>query len=131
MDSELDTILSGIKREESLTEEMIKKLVDKYGTKFLKAQEAIETMSVKKYTFMPSGRVVWIVVGKEKEYFVIPNIYCQCDEFYINVVKRRKSELCYHILAQTIAERIGKYESYEVADSDFIRLNSEWKKEIL
>lgn len=128
MDRDLIEIMSCVS-ENSLNEDLIKKLEDKYGSKCQKAFEALLSMAVKKYKFVPSGRIVWIVVGKEKEYFVIPRIYCQCDEFYINVVIRRKSELCYHILAQAIAEKIGKYESFEVPDSDFIRLNAEWKKE--
>jgi predicted nucleic acid-binding Zn finger protein len=86
-------------------------------------------MAVKKYIFKPSGRIVWIVVGREQEYFLIPEFYCQCDDFYINVVIRRKTTACYHILAQAIAERLGKFENFVASDSDFIRLNSEWKKQ--
>ncbi|MCX8169548.1 MAG: hypothetical protein N3D72_00485 [Candidatus Methanomethyliaceae archaeon] len=112
-----------------LDEFIKKRLEEHYGAKYIKAMEALESFSVKKYVFLPSNRVVWIVVGKKREYFVIPRIYCQCNEFYINVVIKRKSDLCYHILAQAIAERIGKYETYKVSDSDFIRLNTEWKRE--
>lgn len=124
----IEEILSYIERN-GLDEFIKKRLEEIYGTKYIKAIEALESFSVKKYIFLPSNRVVWIVIGKKREYFVIPRIYCQCNEFYINVVIRRKSDLCYHILAQAIAERIGKYETYKVSDSDFIRLNTEWKKE--
>ncbi|MEM3364915.1 MAG: hypothetical protein QXM93_00655 [Candidatus Methanomethyliaceae archaeon] len=129
MDRDLIEIISQLERGKELNNELIKKLEEKYGSKYQKANEALLSMAVKKYRFVPSGRIVWIVVGREKEYFVIPRLYCQCDEFYINVVIRRKSDLCYHLLAQAISEKIGKYESFEVPDSDFIRLNAEWKEE--
>jgi predicted nucleic acid-binding Zn finger protein len=131
MDKDLTEIISRLEEGKELNNELIKKLEEKYGSKYQKAKEALLSMAVKKYRFYPSGRIVWIVVGKEKEYFVIPKLYCQCDEFYINVVIRRKSDLCYHLLAQAISEKIGKYESFDVPDSDFIRLNAEWKKEIV
>ncbi|MDH5806671.1 MAG: hypothetical protein QXW62_02180 [Candidatus Methanomethylicaceae archaeon] len=123
-----EEILTSIEKN-GLDENMKKLLEELYGKKFLKAIKAVNSFSVKKYIFLPSNRIVWIVIGKKREYFVIPRIYCQCNEFYINVVIKRKSDLCYHILAQAIAEKIGKYEAYEVSDSDFIRLNAEWKKE--
>jgi len=100
-----------------------------FGAKFEKAEELVASSAVKKYTFEPSGRVVWIVVGKEQDYTVLPGIYCQCDDFYINVVVKRKTSACYHLLAQLIAERKGMFEQFSVPDSDFIRLNSEWKKQ--
>jgi len=131
MDRELAEIISQLENGKGLNDELIKRLENKYGQKYQKASEALLSMSVKKYTFLPSGRTVWIVVGREREYFVIPGLYCQCDEFYINVVIRRKSDLCYHLLAQAISEKIGKYESFDVPDSDFIRLNAEWKKETM
>lgn len=124
----IEEILTSIEKN-GLNESTKKRFEELYGAKFLKAIEAVDSYSVKKYVFLPSNRTVWIVIGKKREYFVIPKLYCQCNEFYINVVIRRKSDLCYHILAQAIAEKIGKYETYKVPDSDFIRLNEEWKKE--
>lgn len=124
----IEEILTSIEKN-GLDESAKKKLEELYGVKFLKAMEAVDSYSVKKYAFLPSNRTIWIVIGKKKEYFVIPRIYCQCNEFYINVVIKRKSDFCYHILAQAIAEKTGKYEIYKASDSDFIRLNAEWKRE--
>jgi len=121
-------ILDEIERASTL-EEVKERLKKAYGAKYSKAEELINSSSVKKYVFLPSGRIVWIVVGKEKEYFVIPRLYCQCDDFYINVVVRKKADFCYHMIAQLVADKTGAYESYEVPDSDFIRLNCEWKKQ--
>lgn len=129
MGADLHNLLSEIGRERGIPEESKEILRKTYGAKFRKAEEAVSSMAVKKYIFKPSGRIVWIVVGREKEYFLIPEFYCQCDDFYINVVIRRKVNLCYHILAQAIAEQLGRFEKFEAPDSDFIRLNSEWKKQ--
>jgi predicted nucleic acid-binding Zn finger protein len=42
---------------------------------------------VKKYTFKPSGRVVWVVVGKERDYLIMPDAeFCSCDDFYFRVI---------------------------------------------
>lgn len=111
--------------------EMNEEIFRAYEAKILKAIETVESKSVKKYLFMPSMRTVWIVVGKEREYLVIPRLYCQCDDFYINVVIRRKSMACYHLIAQCLAEEVGSFERYELKDSDFIRLSKEWKWETL
>ncbi|MEN3035897.1 MAG: hypothetical protein ABC588_00845 [Candidatus Methanosuratincola petrocarbonis] len=106
-------------------------VLENYEPKIVRAMEAVEKYAVKRYVFKPSMRTIWIVVGKEREYQVIPRIFCQCDDFYINVVIKRKTRACYHMLAQAIAEERGIFESYELLDSDFIRLNKEWKGQTL
>ncbi len=129
MGAELQGILKELEQNKEFTEDIRQKLGKLYGTKFTKALDLVISMAVKKYVFKPSGRTVWIVVGREKEYFIIPDAYCQCDDFYINVVIRRRVGTCYHIVAQQLAEKSGKYETFEALDSDFIRLNVEWKKQ--
>jgi predicted nucleic acid-binding Zn finger protein len=129
MDKDFRSILDEIEKKGSITEGLRKRLQVEYGLKFSNAEELVSSKAVKKYIFTPSLKVVWIVVGREKEYFVMPGFYCQCDDFYINVVIRKRSKICYHLFAQALAERLGNFEVYEVPDSDFIRLNNEWKKQ--
>jgi predicted nucleic acid-binding Zn finger protein len=129
MQPDLSELLRNIGEGGELNDESRKKIEIKYGSKLEQAEKLVHSMSVKRYIFKPSYRVVWIVVGREKEYFLIPGFYCQCDDFYIRVVIRKETDLCYHLLAQAIAERTGEYETFEVPDSDFIRLNNEWKKQ--
>jgi len=103
--------------------------IDDVSLKRLK--KAIETVNrgrVKKYVFVPSGRVTWIVVGRRRDYWVIPRLYCSCDDFYINVISRRSAPLCYHLLAQAIAEKLGKYDVFNVSDEEGKRLEEEWRK---
>ncbi len=129
MGAALALALSEMAETEGWDENMKEALSKTFGSKFEKAEELVVSSAVKKYVFKPSGRVVWIVVGREQDYMVIPAFYCKCDDFYINVVIKRKAVACYHMIAQLIAEKKGMFEVYEVPDSDFIRLNSEWKKQ--
>ena len=129
MDRAFVSILDEIEKKGVVSEDLHTLLMDEYGLKYSNAEELVSSKAVKKYIFTPSLKTVWIVVGREKEYFVMPGFYCQCDDFYINVVIRKRSKLCYHLFAQALAERLGNFEVYEVPDSDFIRLNNEWKKQ--
>ncbi len=98
-----------------------------------RALEAVLERRVKKYVLKPSGRVYWVVVGRHRDYWVIPGRYCSCDDFYINVVARGEAEGCYHLKAQRLAEQTGKYEVYELSDSEAEPLIEEWRgvKELL
>jgi predicted nucleic acid-binding Zn finger protein len=129
MDKAFVSILDEIETKGTISKELQKLLRDEYGLKYSNAEELVSAKAVKKYIFSPSHKTVWIVVGREKEYFVMPGFYCQCDDFYINVVIRKRSKLCYHLFAQALAEHLNNYETFEVPDSDFIRLNNEWKKQ--
>lgn len=38
--------------------------------------------------FKPSGKVVWIVVGREREHLIYPTVgYRSCDDFYFAVME--------------------------------------------
>ena len=91
-----------------------------------KALDALEDSRVKKYVFQPSGRIVWIVVGKERDYLVMPAIdYCSCDDFYYQF---DHGHICYHIIAQKLAEATGRFDQFEDDDDFFDILIREWKE---
>jgi predicted nucleic acid-binding Zn finger protein len=101
-----------------------------FGQRFEKALEAVKDKRVKKYAFRPSNRVVWIVVGKERDYLIMPAAdFCTCDDFYFRVMDRQ-IHLCYHLIAQKIAEATGSYASYEEEDKLYDVLMEEWKRAI-
>ncbi|MEM4699407.1 MAG: hypothetical protein QXT74_00465 [Candidatus Nezhaarchaeales archaeon] len=81
---------------------------------------------MKKYVFKQSREEYWIVVGRTRDYMVIPGKYCTCDDFFINVVTGTRAKSCYHLLAQKIAEDGGSFETYEVDDDEGERLLDEW-----
>jgi predicted nucleic acid-binding Zn finger protein len=97
-----------------------------YGCRFNRAWETLKDGKVKKYAFRPSGRVVWVVVGRDREYLIYPVVgYCSCDDFYFNVIDG-KIPLCHHLIARKLAEVLGRFEVVEQGD-DFYGLHlKEW-----
>jgi len=57
------------------------------------------------------GEVLWFYLGKNEIYLVIPETYCSCLDFLINVVERKTVPSCYHLVVQVLAEVYGKYRS--------------------
>lgn len=127
----LNEICNEIKRSGKVSDEHMNRLTALFGTRFIKAWKAVKDDRVKKYIFKPSKRVVWIVVGKEGDYLVIPEAeYCSCDDFYFHVMSR-KTHLCYHLIGQKLAEALGKYDEIEESDEMYNILMGEWKKATL
>jgi predicted nucleic acid-binding Zn finger protein len=129
--NELDTlnlICKHAKTEDKLSGKNLTDLYELFGQRFTKALEALKENRVKKYIFKPSGRVVWIVVGREREYLLMPEAeFCTCDDFYFRVLDR-KAHLCYHLIAQKIARNLGWFDSVEEHDELHESLMKEWKK---
>ena len=111
-----------------LTEKHLESLKKIFGSRFLNAWRAVNEGRVKKYIFKPSGRTVWIVVGRRRDYLVMPAaIFCSCNDFYYNVMDK-KAYLCYHLIAQRLAESLGLFDTIEEEDSFYDILMREWKK---
>lgn len=111
-----------------LTGKNLTELYEIFGQRFTKAFEALKENRVKKYTFKPSGRVVWIVVGKERDYLIMAHAeFCTCDDFYFRVLDRQV-HLCYHLIAQKIANVLDWYDPIEERDELYDSLMKEWKK---
>ena len=108
-----------------------KRLVKAFGERFIKAMKAVEDERVKKYVFKPSNHVVWIVVGRNKDYFIMPAVdFCTCDDFYFRVLDKQ-IHLCYHLIAQKLAENLEKYVLYEEDDKLYSVLMKEWREAIV
>jgi predicted nucleic acid-binding Zn finger protein len=129
--SEIDTlnaICKEAKKEGKLTGKNLTKLYEIFGQRFIKAFEALKENRVKKYVFNPSGRTVWIVVGKERDYLIMPEAeFCTCDDFYFRVLDK-EAHLCYHLIAQKIAKSLSWYDTIEERDELYNPLMNEWKR---
>ncbi len=124
----LNAICKEVKTEGKLTGKNLNRLYEVFGQRFTKAFEALKENRVKKYTFRPSGKVVWVVVGKERDYLIMPDAeFCSCDDFYFRVLDR-KVHLCYHLIAQKIASILDWYEKIDEHDELYEPLMREWKK---
>jgi predicted nucleic acid-binding Zn finger protein len=128
--SEIDTlnkICRTAKTEGKLSGKNLTALYDLFGQRFTKALDALKENRIKKYTFKPSSRTVWIVIGRERDYLIMPEAeFCTCDDFYFRVLDK-KVHLCYHLIAQKIARNLGWYETIEENDELYETLMSEWK----
>ncbi len=121
----LQGICKEVKAKEQLNDAHLNKLSSTFGQRSEKALEALGEHRVKKYVFQPSARIVWIVVGKEREYLVMPAVeYCTCDDFYFQF---HQGHLCYHIIAQRLAEATKQFDLIEDDDQLFDILIKEWK----
>ena len=123
----LNTICKKAKAEDKLSGTNLTELYDLFGQRFTKALEALKENRVKKYVFKPSNRVVWIVVGRERDYLLMPEAeFCTCDDFYFRVLDK-KAHLCYHLIAQKIARNLGWFDVICENDELYQSLMNEWK----
>lgn len=131
--SELETlqrVCSEVARTKEIGNRDRKKLEKIFGRRFAKALEALKNKQVKKYIFKPSSRIVWIVVGKGQDYLTIPGAdFCTCADFYFRVMEK-KIHLCYHLIAQKLAEALKVYDLHKEDDKLYNTLMREWKKAI-
>jgi predicted nucleic acid-binding Zn finger protein len=124
----LNTVCREAKAEEKLSGKSLTELYDLFGQRFTKALGALKENRVKKYVFKPSGRTAWIVVGRERDYLIMPEAeFCMCDDFYFRVLDK-KIHLCYHLIAQKIARNLSWYETIREDDKLYESLMNEWKK---
>ena len=90
----LNAICREAKTASKLSGKNLNELYELFGQRFTKALDALEENRVKKYVFKPSGRTVWIVIGRERDYLIMPEAeFCMCDDFYFRVLDR-KIHLC-------------------------------------
>ena len=124
----LDKLYDEIQNERCITEVHLKNLIALLGNRVKQSFKAVEDGRVKKYLFHPSEKSVWIVVGKEGDYQILPRAhFCSCDDFYFRVISN-EAFLCYHLIAQKLSEALGTYILIEKPDEDYEPLMSEWRK---
>jgi predicted nucleic acid-binding Zn finger protein len=94
-----------------------------------KALEAVREGRVKLYIFKPSGRKMWIVVGKHGRYLVLPEAeYCTCNDFFFRVISGEKPS-CYHIVAVKKAVEEETYSIIEKEDASYKKMLEDLFKE--
>ncbi len=124
----LKKVCEEAKTKGNITGNHLNQLSEALGSRFTKSWDTINEKRVKKYIFSPSGRIVWIVVGREREYQIMPAAgFCSCDDFYFRVMDR-EANICYHLIAQKIAEALERYDKVEEEDRLYECLMEEWKK---
>jgi len=123
----LENMCDEMRSSRKITRTQWERLRSVFEEKFDKAWHLLEQRRVKHYVFFDSGRTAWIVVGKESEYQILPNSgYCDCNDFYFRVVNG-KTGICYHLIAQKIAEALNFYDEIKESDEVYQQLMEEWR----
>lgn len=58
----------------------------------------------------------WIFSSRERDYLIIPKVYCGCMDFELNVIMRGSKKYCYHLITQYIAESRGMFRELRISD---------------
>jgi predicted nucleic acid-binding Zn finger protein len=124
----LELVCRKAEETKKLDEGDLEKLTDVFGDRLTRALEAVEGRRVKKYVFNPRNRNVWIVVGKIRDYLIMPAAdYCTCDDFYFRVMDNQ-IHLCYHLIAQKLATALESYDTIEENEQLYDTLMREWER---
>jgi predicted nucleic acid-binding Zn finger protein len=102
-------------------------LLKTFGERFTNGWELANSHKVRRYEFKPSGRVVWAVQGRKGEYQVMPDIpFCYCDDYYFRVMDKKRG-LCYHIIAQRLAEALREFVKISKRDAQYSTITGRWR----
>ena len=113
-----------IVRTRTFSEEQKQTLTTVFQKRFQQALGLVEAGKVRKYQFAPSGRTIWVVTGRGRDYQVLPDsLFCTCDDYYFRVMERKK-QLCYHIIAQQLSVAMSKHNAIEMTDSRYPEITS-------
>ena len=81
----------------------------------------VRSGGVKQMLFLPSGKKLWVVIGRDNEYWTDPELgFCSCKDFYFTTLSGGQD--CYHLksVRKTIQQRA--FTAIEFNDSDYIHL---------
>jgi predicted nucleic acid-binding Zn finger protein len=110
-----------------LSERLKDSLLKAFGERFTNGWELASSSKVRRYEFIPSGRVVWAIQGRRGEYQVLPDIpFCYCDDYYFRVMDRKRG-LCYHIIAQRVAETLNQFVRISKKDAQYSTITDRWR----
>jgi predicted nucleic acid-binding Zn finger protein len=127
-DSALRQVSQDLRRTHALTEEQKQTLSKIFEKRLPPALALVEAKNVSSYKFKPSGRTIWIVKGRKGDYQVMPeSMFCTCDDYYFRVMDNKR-QLCYHLVAQQIAEALGQFSVSELSDSRYAEIAAKWSE---
>jgi predicted nucleic acid-binding Zn finger protein len=82
---------------------------------------AVASGSVKMLSFQPSGKKLWVVVGRDSEYWADPELgFCSCKDFYFNTLS--KGDPCYHLKSVARAMQEGRAEEIGFSDDEYVQV---------
>ncbi len=125
-DRVLRQISKEIRQTHTLSEEQKQTLSKLFEKRLSQAMALVDNGKVTRHRFIPSRRTIWVVKGRKGDYQVMPDsMFCTCDDYYFRVMDKKK-QLCYHLVAQQIAEGLGRFVESDLADSKYSEVTSRW-----
>jgi predicted nucleic acid-binding Zn finger protein len=83
--------------------------------------DMISSGSVKQMLCIPSGKKLWVVIGKDNEYWTDPELgFCSCKDFYFATLSGGQD--CYHLKSVRKAMQQKRFTTIEFDDSYYVRL---------
>jgi predicted nucleic acid-binding Zn finger protein len=77
--------------------------------------------SVKQMLFLPSGKKLWVVIGRDNEYWTDPELgFCSCKDFYFTTLSGGQD--CYHLKSVRKAIQQRGFTAIEFGDADYTHL---------
>jgi len=123
----MDEAFTELKSRHVLSAELRERLLKVFGERFTNGLDLASSNRVKRYEFEPSKRIVWVVEGRTNEYQVIPDLpFCYCDDYYFRVMDRKRG-LCYHIIAQRVAEALNQFQIINGNDTQYSNITNRWR----
>lgn len=84
-----------------------------------RVDDAVTSGSVKQLVFKPSGKKLWIVVGRDNEYWTDPDLgFCSCKDFYFTTLSGQDE--CYHLKSVRKSIQENMFTTVEFADSEYV-----------
>lgn len=82
---------------------------------------AVLSGSVKMLEFSPSGRRLWIVVGRDSEYWTDLELgFCSCKDYYFSTLSGKGP--CYHLKSVKKAHEDDRTEKIAFSDSEYAQV---------
>ena len=86
-----------------------------------KVDAVISVGSIRRLLFMPSERVLWIVVGKDNEHWADPELgFCTCKDYYFKALSGGSE--CYHLKSVRRAMEGSRHNTIQFDDAEYVQL---------
>jgi predicted nucleic acid-binding Zn finger protein len=84
-----------------------------------RVDDALASGSVKQMLFLPSKKNLWIVVGKDNEYWTDLDLaFCSCKDFYFKTMSG--GDECYHLKSVRKAIEEARFTIVEFEDNEYV-----------
>jgi predicted nucleic acid-binding Zn finger protein len=86
-----------------------------------RVDDMVSSGSVKQMLCLPSGKKLWVVIGRDNEYWTDPELgFCSCKDFYFATLSGGHD--CYHLKSVRKAMQQKRFTTIEFDDSYYVRL---------